>query len=293
MSPNPETVTTPPPTHHMIHPGPVASERIVWARGHHKRVEATAQGGQSLRDAIIDVARSNGLSSGTGQFADCSLAATRFTTGGPARDGKAANYTFIRDFGQSDLPWGTFTFGMTPDGDPFVHCHAAIDLPKTSSRIGGHLFPPDCMVSDGFELLLDGISGVSLVQRGDAETLHSVFEIEDKACSEGDAMFVRVRPNMDVTTAIETACNAAGLARANICPSIGSLNAPSIINEHGKRRQMTSVGMEVLCFSGTVTDGQAVVQATLVDEAGAIHQGQLAAGHAPVCVTAELMLMVG
>lgn len=293
MSHGAKASTSLPPRHIMVHPGPARARRTDWTHGHLRSIRATGCGAQSLRDAIIAAAHAHGVDAGTGHFTDCALDKTRFTTGGPARDGKAANYTFIRDLGATSLPWGTFTFGTTPDGAPFVHCHAVIDEPGATEHVGGHLFPPDCVVDRDFSITINGLEGVSLVQQSDAETLHSVFELGDERVLNGDALFVRVRPNEDVTEALETVCRTAGVTDATICPSIGSLNAPSIVDDHGSIRPLTSVGMEVLRFSGIIEGGHATVYADLVDEEGAIYRGQMVAGHAPVCVTAELMLLKG
>lgn len=279
--------------HHMVHPGPVAEDRVEWAASRTIHVERRAgKAGQSLLGAIAEAAFKEGLASGTGRLRGCRLAQTRFTTGGPARDGKAANYTFIRDWGVSHLPWATFSFGTTPDGARFVHCHAMIENSETDEPVGGHLFPADCVLDGAVSIELFGPSDVDLVQQQDAETLHSVFEIgERRDAMDGDALFVRVRPNEDVVLAIETACRANGIDNAVLAPSLGSLNAPVIVGADGTQRALPSVGMEVLRFSGSVHQGRADIDVVIVDEAGTPHAGRLERGLAPVCVTAELLLV--
>jgi predicted DNA-binding protein with PD1-like motif len=277
----------------MVHPGPVAERRIAWAGS--PLVEATGRvdgNGRSLLEVIASLARAHGVASGTGRIEHCALSATRFTTGGPARDGKAANYTFIRDLGAGHLTWGTFSFGRTPNGAPFVHCHAMAETADQNAPVGGHLFPADCVTKGDMTIELLGLPGIDLVQKPDAETLHSVFEIEAGAHDTGaDALFVRVRPNEDVIHAIETACRAADVTDADIAPSLGSLNAPVLTGAGGKNRALSSVGMEVLAFAGTVRGGTATLDVVAVDEAGRPHEGRLARGLAPVCVTAEIALI--
>lgn len=279
--------------HHMVHPGPVADRRIEWAASRLIRTtERLDGGGRSLLDVIAAFADAHGVASGTGRIEHCALSATRFTTGGPARDGRAANYTFIRDLGAGHLPWGTFSFGRTPDGAPFVHCHAMIETADQKAPVGGHLFPADCVTEGDMTIELCGLPGIDLVQKPDAETLHSVFEIEAGGQDTGaDALFVRVRPNEDVSHAIETACRAAGMADAVIAPSLGSLNAPVLTGVGGKKRALSSVGMEVLAFTGSVRGGIAALDVIAVDEAGTPHEGRLARGLASVCVTAEIALV--
>jgi len=279
--------------YHMIHPGPLADQRVAWAAS--PLIEATGRvdgNGRSLLDIIASFAAEHDVSCGTGRVSDCTLSTTRFTTGGPARDGKAANYTYIRDLGAGPLPWGTFSFGRTPGGAPFVHCHAAIETANQDAPVGGHLFPADCMTKGDMIIELCGLPGIDLVQMPDAETLHSVFEIEAGGHDTGaSALFVRVRPNEDVTIAVETACRAAGIDHADIAPSLGSLNAPVLTGQSGKNCALSSVGMEVLAFGGAVRGGVAALDVIAVDEAGIPHEGSLARGLAPVCVTAEIALV--
>lgn len=277
----------------MIHPGPVAERRIAWAGARLVRAQQTVEAdGQNLLAALAETAGRLGIASGTGRLTNCALSATRFTTGGPARDGKAANYTFIRELGAARLPWGTFSFGRTPEGEPFVHCHAMVEAGGIDQPAGGHLFPADCIVAGAFDMDLCGLAGLDLIQQPDAETLHSVFEIGAHGSRSGpEALFVRVRPNEDLTGAVEAACAAAGLSDAELGPSLGSLNAPVLSTDSGAERALSSVGMEALNFTGTVESGRASLSATLVDEAGTPRRGGLVRGHAPVCVTAELLVI--
>lgn len=277
----------------MIHPGPVAERRVRWAASRlTERRSRVDGGGRSLLDVIAGLAAELGVSSGTGRITGCTLTAARFTTGGPARDGKAANYTYIRDLGSAHLPWGTFSFGQTPDGAPFVHCHAMVEADGIASPAGGHLFPSDCRAAGELAVAMLGIPDIDLVQRHDPETLHSVFEIG--ACRSArapEAVFVRVRPNEDLTIALEQACTTLGIADAKVGPSLGSLNAPVLGAGAQDRIALGSVGMEAVAIEGSIAGGGATLSATLVDETGTPHAGPLVRGLAPVCVTAELLVV--
>lgn len=277
--------------HHMVHPGPVHPRRVEWARSRLTPLNATTgTAGQSLEEAIASAVAATGATSGNGTLRGLTLNKTRFTTGGPARDGKAANYTFIRDWQAHTLPGGTFTFGLDQEGQPFVHCHAVIDNAvidgaESDAPIAGHLFPKDCVVAAPFEVSLVGLPDITLIQRPDAETLHSVFDIGGRGCTDGDAIFIRVRPNEDITRAVERACAEAGITNAAIMASVGSLNAPQL--DTGLHN---SVGMEVIAFTGHVRAGVATLHAQLCNEDGTLFDGQLIADGASVCVTAELVV---
>ncbi|MGB7433734.1 MAG: DUF296 domain-containing protein [Ahrensia sp.] len=272
--------------HHMVHPGPVHPRRVEWARSRLIEVSATTgTAGASLEQAIASAVAATGATSGNGTLRSLKLSKTRFTTGGPARDGKAANYTFIRDWQAHALSVGTFTFGLDQEGQPFVHCHAVIDDPESDAPIAGHLFPKDCVVAAPFDVSLVGLPDITLIQRPDPETLHSVFDIGDSRSAQGNSLFIRVRPNEDVTRAVERACAEAGIIDATIVASVGSLNAPQL--DTGSHE---SVGMEVIAFNGQVRAGVATLQAQLCNEDGTLFDGQLIADGASVCVTTELIV---
>lgn len=271
--------------HHMIHPGPVNSFRVNYCKSTViKAKNRVGEAAQTLESALKDAIAGSGATSGNGTLRDCALSTTRFTTGGPARDGKSANYTYIRDWNQSVLVEGTFTFGLDELGDSFVHCHGIIEA--ENGLIAGHLFPRDCLISSAFDAQFNLLIDIQLIQQSDPETLHSVFNLDPHMSGGDGALFVRIRPNEDVTEALQTACAHAGIANATIAPSIGSLNAPLL--DSGP---CESVGMEVIAFEGHIRDGVADVFATLCDENGQIYRGQLVPGGASICVTAEIVLL--
>ena len=277
----------------MIHPGPVAPRRITAApvsvATHAVRAEAR---GRTLQDVIAGEMQRLGLVSGTGRFAPARFSRARFTTGGPARDGKAANYTFIREVGTAIVGTGAFAFGHHGDtGAPFIHCHARIAADAPDVLLGGHFFPADCVGEEPLDLVLHGISGARLVQWPDAETLHSAFEIEAGTPPEStDGLVVRIRPNEDLVEALAGAARAHGITRARVLPSLGSLNAPHLAAQSGAAVVPGRLGMEIIGLSGNIEDGRASLFIEAVDEDGRIHSGKAVPGLCPICVTAEVLL---
>ena len=278
----------------MIHPGPAAPERITAVPVSVETFAVRAGGdGRSLQEIIAAEMRRLGFASGTGRFRPGPFTRVRFTTGGPARDGKAANYTFIRDIGAALCGDGVFTFGRHGEtGEPFVHCHATITADALEGRQGGHVFPADCIPDAPLDLVLQGMTGARLVQQPDAETLHSAFEvIAEDPPGEPDGLFVRIRPNEDLVEALARAARSHGLSDAEILPSIGSLNAPRMTGAGGSRLAPGRLGMEIIRLSGRIAGGKPSVMMDVVDEAGRIHSGAAVAGLCPVCVTAEILLL--
>jgi len=95
-----------------------------------------------------------------------------------------------------------------------------------------------------------------------------------------------VKPNEDILSAIETVCRDAGLRDAEIRGSLGSLVGACFTNG----RRIDDHATEVLVRQGRVRDGEAALDLLVVDMQGAVHQGWLARGENPVCITFDLVL---
>lgn len=294
-------MTRTPQPHYMKHPGPPNPSRLDHVELANVVTEdVLLQPGQSLHNAIIGAAKNFGGNCGTASLEGGGLSKTRFTTGGSARDGKAANYTYIRDYGATELTMGTCSFGFAEDAPHFVHCHAKFSKNPHGSEIGGHFMAEDCMISEPIFAKMNVFIGNRITKCASAETLHAIFEIdEDQPKSENDGFgreyFIRVHPNEDLPTALETFCATQNIKNALVGSSLGSLNEPGL-SHRGKILKVPSVGTEVLAFNGEVMverDGSlsASLLTNLVNEAGTEFVGYLVKGQCPVCITAEIYLL--
>lgn len=278
----------------MVHPGPVHPERVAWARGILRHIDGEKPvSGTSLRDTIAALVEKTGQTSGTGRFIG-SFSRFRFTTGGPARDGKAANYTFIREVEEPSGPVDVrFTVGLNSDGQCHVHAHCRFLTPLAGGEEGGHLFPEDCLIEDFKLLKISLVDGLLLRQDQDRETLHSVFDIEAGGTT-GGGLFVRLRPNEDLIGALSQLLRERDVSGAQSINSIGSLNQPVFASTNGKDRLANSIGMEIISMD-VVWDQQAqfcAIECSAVDEAGHLHKGKLVPDRALICVTGEILLAV-
>ena len=177
----------------LVHPGAVVKPRVT-ARAADEAIHARARlpAGMSLQDAVEDVTRSLGSASGTATLFGGAFSSMRFTTGGPDRHGttRAANYTWIRDWGAADLISGEISLGAGREGGLFIHCHATFvpdpagipdgEAPE-ADMTGGHLFVPECMISRPILAQFTLFNGFRLAQTDDDETHHSIFEIAEDA----------------------------------------------------------------------------------------------------------------
>ena len=290
-----------PKAYQMKHPGPLKSTRLDYVEipgviSDHVILPA----GKNLHDAVIEAAKNLGGKCGTASINGGAFSKTRFTTGGPAREGKSANYTFIRDLADKKILMGTCSFGFAEDAPHFVHCHARFVSSNQSTEMGGHLFAPDCIISEPISAQMNVFVGASITKRASQETLHAIFEIDKHGPPQisdefGREYFIRVHPNEDLPIALETFCKEHGIENAIIGASLGSLNAPAL-SMRGDIQKVSSVGTEAISFNGEVMLNEngrhtASILTNLVDEAGTEFCGYLIKGHAPICITAEIYLM--
>lgn len=290
-----------PQPHYMIHPGPLNPSRLDFMQLADVVTEdVMLQSHQSLHDAVIQAAAQLGGTCGTASLEGGALSKTRFTTGGPPRDGKSANYTYIRDYGATELTMGTCAFGYAEDAPRFVHCHAKFSKNPHGSEMGGHFMAEDCMISEPIFAKMNVFIGNGITKCASGETHHAIFEIdEDQPSSEDDGFgreyFIRVHPNEDLPLALEKFCAGQNIQNALVGSSLGSLNEPTI-SQRGKVKKIASVGTEVLAFNGeimTERDGnlRASLLTNLVNEDGTEFVGYLVQGQCPVCITAEIYLL--
>ncbi len=110
----------------------------------------------------------------------------------------------------------------------------------------------------------------------------------------GRIAVVRLRPNEDLVTAVETACREHGLRHAVVRSAVGSL--VDAVLEAGERViQVPGPGIEVLTLAGEVrpaADGtpRAELRGTIADGKAQVYGGRFRRGANPICITLELVL---
>ena len=110
----------------------------------------------------------------------------------------------------------------------------------------------------------------------------------------GRIAVVRLRPNEDLVTAVETACREHGLRHAVVRSAVGSL--VDAVLEAGERLiQVPGPGIEILTLAGEVrpaADGapRAELRGTIADGKAQVYGGRFRRGANPICITLELVL---
>ena len=122
-------------------------------------------------------------------------------------------------------------------------------------------------------------------------TLFEPVEVADKPEErEGvRVLLAKVRPNEDISLAIEAICADYRITKANV-HGIGSLNEVRFTDG----RRVEAHATEVLIREGRVEKGQGKPGASLlidvVDLEGQVYSGQIVHGDNPVCITFELVI---
>jgi predicted DNA-binding protein with PD1-like motif len=182
------------------------------------------------------------------------------------------------------------------DGAPFFHCHAL--WTEADARAGGgHVLPEETVINEAFEVDAFGLDGAVFTAELDTETNFKLFgPVAIPAAvfrKTSRAFALRLRPNQDFATALETFCRQHGILRARLHGGVGS----TIGARFTDGRSVVPFATELAVKSGTVAphaDGtlQAELDISLVDYLGGLTEGRLVRGDNPVLMTMELVLEV-
>ncbi|SDV50363.1 PCC domain-containing protein [Chitinasiproducens palmae] len=111
----------------------------------------------------------------------------------------------------------------------------------------------------------------------------------------GRLLTVRIKPNEDLCTALETACTGHDIGRALLRGLIGSLVGATLQRPDGQYETVSGPGVEILTASGEVVreaDGQmhARLQGMVGATDGSLHAGRFAPGGNLAFITIEAAL---
>jgi predicted DNA-binding protein with PD1-like motif len=268
-------------------PPPAARAAAVPARLH--AVAVTLPPGALLRDTLRDALGAEGFVS----------AALAIEGGGfgpfgyvmPALSPDATRAAWYSDAyhppGLTRLDRGAVTFGRR-DGAPFFHAHAAwTDAEGTAGA--GHILPEAAVIAAPIRVTGVALSGACFTAVDDPETGFRLFEpvpappVERAGGRPGLAL--RLRPNQDITLALEALAEEAGFGRAVLRGGVGS----TIGARYEDRAAVEPFATEMFVTAGRIGgDGRLAVG--MVDYTGGISAGRLLRGDNPVLMTFEAVL---
>ena len=105
----------------------------------------------------------------------------------------------------------------------------------------------------------------------------------------GRTAVVRLRPNLDMVTAVEDAARQAGFDRSIVRSAVGSL-VDACLESGGRRATYEGPGVEILSLTGEVGPTGAILRGTISTPAQTVHGGAFAKGENAICITLELVL---
>lgn len=273
------------------HPGPPDPQRIVTLSGPAMHLDFTLEAGMNLRDAIsIPLARA-GLDGGTVRFANLPVSPLHFLMPALAVDDQhAAFYSAPQAMEEGTvIEYACATVGRK-DGEPFVHCHA-IWRGRDGQRQGGHLMMEKTVVGASTPAQTWGLHDATMATRYDPETNFTLFYptlLSDQPLSASGKRVVlaRIRPDQDLTIAVEQACAEHGMRNAIVRGSVGSI----IGAEFEDGRVLEDRATEILVRSGEVRDGVGRLDIGLINPQGRVWEGVLKRDSNPVLICFELVL---
>lgn len=210
------------------------------------------------------------------------------------------------------LETASVTFGQR-DGKPWLHSHA-IWIEASGRRSCGHLLPDDIQVNHPIQARGVAVRGATFTVCPDGETNFTLFvplksmarSVQTRAdvpsadkistsvqTTRSNGYALRVAPNIDICTALETFCIERGITHAKIQGGVGS--TVGAVFDDG--RVVEPFVTELLIRNGEIftdANGQthAQLDVSMVDYKGGVSEGRLARGQNPVLVTFELALEV-
>lgn len=277
------------------HPGKPDPVRIATLEAPALEHGFTLQAGLSLRDAIHIPLAHAGIDGGTVRLENLHVKPLHFLMPALAVDDQhAAFYSDPHSMEEGTLiEYAVATYGRK-DGEPFVHCHA-VWRGRDGQRQGGHLMMDKTIVAESCPAQAWGVRDATMATRYDPETNFTLFHptrLADAPAPAGGKRVVlaRIRPDEDLTMAVEEACRAHGISDAIIRGSVGSIIGADF--EDG--RVLEDRATEILVRSGEVKDGpqglRARLEIGLIDPRGQVCEGVLARGRNPVLICFELVL---
>ncbi|MEE1612185.1 PCC domain-containing protein [Microvirga sp. CF3016] len=275
------------------HPGPISPERTSVVAGEVIPLQFTLEPGQAVDAAIAKGFAEFGCVGGFVEFKGGRCEPFEFVMPAASPDALHAAWyseTFV-PAGIVDIDRACAIVGWR-DGRLFIHCHGIWN--SREGRRMGHMLGPHSIVAEPITVVGIGSRTAAFKALPDPETNFTLFEPlsiseETKRPSGPYVLLARVRPNEDISLAIEAICAEHRIITAHVY-GIGSLNEVRFTD--GTR--VESHATEVLIRKGRVTNVSDLPRASLdidvVDMQGRIFDGEIVRGDNPVCVTFELVI---
>ncbi|WP_346036913.1 PCC domain-containing protein [Brevibacterium picturae] len=278
----------------VIHAGPRQNPRIVSVPTRHTEHLIDLVEGDGLFDSITGLLDSLEVSGLMVEFVDGEFGGIEYVY--PAYGPDAEHpMSFTSDFrfeGPATVHHGSATVGAK-DGVPFSHIHASWVTEDGTIR-GGHLLPGTLVGPNGMRLRVFALADAQLLSETDPETGFSAFApavtVAAAPDHSGDAVVSRVRPGEFIDEAVLAVCREVGFDAAEVRASLGSTTG-AVFTAGTAPWPAVEFTRLTGAITGALGDSlQLSLEGEVVDVAGTVHSGVLAARANPVAVTCELFV---
>jgi predicted DNA-binding protein with PD1-like motif len=306
-------------------PGPAPAERAVVVPCHAVSVDTELPAGESLLDALHDVVAAHGADSACLSLAGGALGPFGYVMPALSPDAAHAAWYSSPFHPPGITAWeaGCVTVGWR-DGKKFFHCHG-IWREADGKRSGGHVLPEATSIAAPMRATGAVIFGARFEAVDDPETGFRLFEpvatdsllpaslslspraYGGRGVGEGglsaqnpvprstpasanaapNALAIRLRPNQDITLALEGLARAAGFPTASIHGGVGSIIGAWFVDAP----PVEPFATEMFLISAAISPvAGAPLSVGLVDLSGEVAWGSLIRADNPVLMTLEVVL---
>ena len=278
-------------TRHVRQPGPPPPERAAVVPVRAEPWAVTLPAGMLLRDALARALADAGFDGAVFDLAGAAFAPFAYVMPALSPDGRTAAWYSATHTpaGIAVLEAGALTVGLR-DGAPFFHGHG-IWREASGIRSGGHLLPETCTLATDTRLVGLGVRGARFEARPDPETGFTLFTPvpTGPAPAAPNGIALRLRPNQDMTRALESLAVQHGLGRARLYGGVGSTIGVRWADGTG---QDVGFATELAVTAADIDPaGDSRIDAVLVDLEGRLASGTLLRGDNPILMTLEAVLV--
>eukprot|EP01037_Dinobryon_pediforme_P005979 gene5979-6051_t len=236
------------PNRRKTQPGPPLDPRMIAVPTQAHEAVITLKAGLTLLDALADAL-------GPCHGAVVTLEAGAFgpfTYVIPSLSKTADHAAFYSDPFKPDrhteIEHARLTYG-TRDGQPWLHCHG-IWTEADGTRSGGHVIPDQTIIATPVRARAWRLDGAAFTARHDSETNFTLFAPEPSA-PPGPCHAIRLKPNQDLCTTLETFCADHAISQASIEGGVASIIGA--VFDDGRISEPFAT--EIFIRSGTVATG--------------------------------------
>lgn len=273
----------------LAHPGPRAPDRRQAVRTRLLPLTGTLRAGGVAMEEIARLFAGAGCAGGLVWLDGAEFDPFRFVLPAHAQDAEHAAWysaTYAPD-GPVRIQRATAMVGRR-DGAAFLHCHG-LWTTAAGAHFMGHLLPFDSRLAQDVAVQGLGCPRALFDAQPDPETNFTLFAAAGPGDPQAEHLLARLRPDEDVTLAIEALCRDHGILRARI-HGIGSISHVLLQDGTGLPCTATEIRLSHAALSPGPDGPRASISVEAVDVDGRILAGVLLRGRNPVGVTFELII---